>query len=47
MASFDVDSARLIIKRILNPPFISLMASCDVDGARRVIKRIVNPRFFS
>ena len=46
MASYDVaDGSHHVIKRILNPSFLSSMASYDVaDGARHVIKRILNPR---
>jgi len=43
-----MDSARQVIKRILNPRFLSYMAaSYGVVSARQVIKRILNPRFFN
>jgi len=36
-----MDSARHVIKRILNPHFLS------IDSARHVIERILNPQFLS
>jgi len=38
----QIDSARHVIKRIMNPRFLNQM-----DSARHVIKRIMNPRFLN
>jgi len=43
-----MDTARHVIKRILNPCFLSSMASYDVlSTASHVIVRILHPRFLS